>query len=46
VIETKYKWTVYLAGDLLDIMTDKEVEYLVCTWKIHRIDTERGVIEF
>ena len=43
---TKYAWTVYMNGELFDVMTNEEVEEIVGAWKVLRIDTEHGVIEF
>ncbi len=43
---TKYPWTIYVNGELFDIMTDQEVEDVISEWKVVRIDTELGVIEF
>lgn len=43
---TKYAWTVYMDGRIFDIMTNEEVEEVLSVWKVHKIDTERGVIEF
>lgn len=43
---TKYRWTVYICGKLWDIMTDEEVEDLIEVYKISRIDSERGLVEF
>jgi len=43
---TKYTWTVYVNDELVDIMTDQEVEVLIGNWKVKRIDAELGLIEF
>ncbi len=43
---TKYTWTVYVDGDLFDVMTDQEVEDLIGNWKVKNIDAELGLIEF
>jgi hypothetical protein len=43
---TKFKWTVYVNGELFDIMTDRDVEHLVQVYKVTEIDTERGLIVF
>lgn len=45
-LPTKYNWTVYVDGELFDILTDDEAEDLVAAWKVKRIDATRGVIEF
>lgn len=39
-------WTVYVDGKLFDLMTDEEVEGMIATYKIVRIDSWWGVIEF
>lgn len=46
MIETKLKWTVYVGGRLLDVMTDEQVEEMVQIWKVVLIDARRGLIEF
>jgi|KBSSwiStaDraftv2_1062776.scaffolds.fasta_scaffold11980_4 hypothetical protein len=43
---TEYTWTVYVGGELYDIMTDEEVEGLISYLKITRIRSACGVIEF
>ena len=43
---TKYTWTVYVGGQLFDIMTDDEVDGVLSTWIVTKIDKDRGVIEF
>lgn len=39
-------WTVYVGGELFDLMTDTEVEELLEKWKVIRINSAFGVIEF
>lgn len=43
---TKFQWTVYVDGQLFDIMTDAQVEELLDVVNIVRIDSERGLILF
>ncbi len=39
-------WTVYVQGELFDLMTNDEVEELIGAWAVKRIDSARAVIEF
>jgi hypothetical protein len=39
-------WTIYVNGELFDLMTNDEAEDLIASWKVSKIDSERGVIEF
>ncbi len=43
---TKYTWTVYVCGQLYDIMTNEQVEELIGVWRVGRIDSASGVVEF
>ncbi len=43
---TKFKWTVYINGDLYDVMTDEEVDELMKVYKATKVDAIVGVIEF
>lgn len=39
-------WTVYVKGELFDLMTDDEVRELISAWDVKRIDCEHSVVEF
>ena len=46
MIQTKFRWTVYIGDVLFDVMTDAEVSDLVTFWKVEEIDAEVGLIRF
>lgn len=46
MIQTKFRWTVYIGDVLFDVMTDLEVSDLVTFWPVERIDADLGLIRF
>lgn len=45
-MQTKFRWTVYLNGELFDVMTDSDVEKLIEVYVVKHIDSTIGLIEF